>query len=75
MKYDDYPIVEWNNIYFPDVMYYKCTIDDEALISTDYDTIVAFRKDKVDNAAHYAECKRLSAIACETFMKDVKYKD
>jgi hypothetical protein len=75
MKYEDYPIIVWDNDYFPDVVYYKCTVNDETLISTTLDIIREFRKDKVDNAAHYAECKRLSDIACATFMADVKYKD
>lgn len=72
---DLFGITEYTNPYFPEIPYYKCTINGDTMHSSSLERIIEFRDNCLTNAAHYAECKRLNDIACETFMKDVKYKD
>jgi len=71
----DNQIVEYINPYFPNVQMYKCNIDNETYHTNDYGKLVDWIVDKTVNAEYYAECKRLSNIACASFMADVKYKD
>ena len=75
MRYYDFPIEQYVNPYFPDVPYYKCAIHDETLHTTDLDKITAWRKEMVDTTEYRVQAKLITAMAMETFMKDVKIKD
>lgn len=75
MEKEKYTINEYINPYFPDTQMYSCKIGDSTYHTDDYDKLVAWANDKIDNAEYYAELKKQSDKACALFMEDVKYKD
>lgn len=72
---EDYPIIEYCNPCFPDIPFYKCTINGRTLHSKYLDRLINFRQDHIDNSSYYEELARLEAKAMATFMMDVKHKD
>ena len=70
-----YPIIEYTNPCFPDVPYYKCTVDGITYHSRELSNVLEFREDQIANANYYVELAKREAIAMASFMKDVKIKD
>lgn len=68
-------IIEYCNPCYPDVPYYKCTINDTTFHSKYLDRVINFRKDYESNLDYYVELSELEAKAMAVFMADVKYKD
>ena len=75
MRYDNSPIVEYTNPCFPDVPYYKCTIDGTTYHNTYLEVVEAWRKEMVDTTDYRAEAKIVTDTAMASFMADVKIKD
>lgn len=75
MRYYDFPIVEYCNPCFPDVPYYKCTIDGTTYHTTRLNEALAWRKEMVDTTDYRAQAKIITNMAMESFVKDLKNKD
>ena len=68
-------IIEYCNPCYPDVPYYKCTIDNVTYHSRELSNVLEFRKDRIANANYYVELAKREAKAMAVFMNDVKFKD
>jgi len=75
MRYYDFPIVEYTNFCFPNVPYYKCSIDGFTYHNTNIDVVKAWRKHIVDTTDYRAQAKIITNMAMESFVKDLKNKD
>ena len=68
-------IIEYCNPCFPDVPYYKCTINNQTYHSKHLDRVINFKEDYISNLEYYLWLEDMETKASETFMKDVKIKD
>lgn len=71
----EYQIIEYCNPCFPDVPYYKCTINKITRHSNKLNDIIEWRDDRINNAEHYAKLAKIETKAMATYMKDVAIKD
>ena len=72
---EDNEIIEYCNPCFPDVPYYKCTVDGITYHSRELSNVLEFRNDRIANANYYIELAKQEAEAMAVYMKDVKIKD
>ena len=75
MRYYDFPIVEYINPCFPDVLHYKCKIDGTTRHTTNLDELKEWRKEMIDTTDYRAQAKVITNMAMESFVKDLKNKD
>jgi hypothetical protein len=68
-------IIEYYNPCYPDVPYYKCTINNVTYHSRELSNVLEFREDRIANANYYVELAKREAKAMAVFMNDVKFKD